>query len=403
MPWTPATPITDGAPSGDLPFRPSPRSGPWRLAATPTRPRRAPRPARLAASGSAHLPPARRHRPAGGGPPSRSSPGTANRATTRAGRGVVRHRAGRGLRLLTGVRGRLVPRRSRWPADGLGRGRSFHRAPRAGPGGGPGPPAPSPPVPSPEPRACYREARLTTCATWTCPASSRAHRHEGPEMARQLATSTGEFFELVSPGLPCASAPRGPPRRLSQPPPRQPDLHRRPAGHPWGSSTVTKTHQVAVITDRFAEFARAEKLFEPVAGGVKYIFPSNHLARPLTRLHVELLLQGGPRQHRHRSTRDLPLRRWSGRLLGYYEVGGLNVIDGILRKAGGVLKTFPVSGTESLDELRNGGGRSRPPAPPVPEGVQPPDQARVRCSSRTPARATSSCWPVLLTRRPRPR
>ena len=41
-----------------------------------------------------------------------------------------------------------------------------------------------------------------------------------------------------------------------------------------------------------------------------------------------------------------------GRLLGYYEVGGLNVIDGILRKAGGVLKTFPVSGGEVLDESR---------------------------------------------------
>jgi len=35
-------------------------------------------------------------------------------------------------------------------------------------------------------------------------------------------------------------------------------------------------------------------------------------------------------------------------------VGGLNVVDGILRKAGGILKTFPTSGGEVLDESQVG-------------------------------------------------
>ena len=39
-----------------------------------------------------------------------------------------------------------------------------------------------------------------------------------------------------------------------------------------------------------------------------------------------------------------------GRLLGYLEVMGLNVIDDILRKAANVLKTFPVSGGEAVNE-----------------------------------------------------
>ena len=39
-----------------------------------------------------------------------------------------------------------------------------------------------------------------------------------------------------------------------------------------------------------------------------------------------------------------------GRLLGYLEVMGLNVIDDILRKVANVLKTFPVSGGEAVNE-----------------------------------------------------
>jgi hypothetical protein len=39
-----------------------------------------------------------------------------------------------------------------------------------------------------------------------------------------------------------------------------------------------------------------------------------------------------------------------GRLLGYLEVMGMNVIDDILRKAANVLKTFPVSGGEAVNE-----------------------------------------------------
>jgi hypothetical protein len=39
-----------------------------------------------------------------------------------------------------------------------------------------------------------------------------------------------------------------------------------------------------------------------------------------------------------------------GRLLGYLEVMGMNVIDDVLRKVANVLKTFPVSGGEAVNE-----------------------------------------------------
>ncbi len=171
------------------------------------------------------------------------------------------------------------------------------------------------------------------------------------EMARQIgATSTGEFFESVSEDY-----------LVLDPRPDAVDHHTaylraNPVSTAdqqaiLGIVDVMQGDQVAGITDRFAEFARDEKLFERVTGGAKYIFPSNHLALPD---------QGFTLGYFHKAahvTTDIDrlehyISTMVGRLLGYYEVGGLNVIDGILRKAGGVLKSFPVSGTETLDESR---------------------------------------------------
>jgi hypothetical protein len=169
------------------------------------------------------------------------------------------------------------------------------------------------------------------------------------EMARQIGgTSTGDFFESVSEEY-----------LRAEPRPDAVDhhaayLHANPISTAdqraiLGIVDVMQGEQVAAITDRFAEFARDEKLFERVEGGAKYIFPSNHLALP-----DQGFTLGYFHKAAHATTSIDRLEHYIstmvGRLLGYYEVGGLNVIDGILRKAGGVLKTFPISGGETLDE-----------------------------------------------------
>jgi hypothetical protein len=172
-------------------------------------------------------------------------------------------------------------------------------------------------------------------------------------MARQIGgTSTGEFFEVVS-----ETYLQGTPR---------PDAvdHHNAYLHPTPISTgdqlavlgivdAMQTDQVEGITAAFAEFCQQEKLFDRVADGAKYVFPSNHLALP-----DQGFTLGYVHKAAHVSSDVDRLENYVtvlvGRLLGYYAVGGLNVIDGILRKAGGILKTFPVSGGETLDESRIG-------------------------------------------------
>ena len=171
------------------------------------------------------------------------------------------------------------------------------------------------------------------------------------EMARQLGqTSTGEFFDPVSEEY------------LRQSP--RPDavdhhaayLHPNPISTPdqlsvLGIVDAMQGDQVPDITARFAEFIGEEKVLERVREGAKYIFPSNHLALP-----DQGFTLGYFHKAAHGSTTFDRLEHYVsvmvGRLLGYYQVGGMNVIDGILRKAGGVLKTFPISGGEVMDESR---------------------------------------------------
>lgn len=173
------------------------------------------------------------------------------------------------------------------------------------------------------------------------------------EMARQIGgTSTGEFFEPVTEEY-----------LQRQPRPDPVDhhnayLHANPISSGdqlavLGIVDAMQGDQVAGITEHFAEFCRQEKLFERVREGAKYVFPSNHLALP-----DQGFTLGYFHKAAHGTTEFDRLENYVsvmvGRLLGYYEVGGLNVIDGILRRAGGVLKSFPVSGGETMDESRIG-------------------------------------------------
>jgi hypothetical protein len=106
--------------------------------------------------------------------------------------------------------------------------------------------------------------------------------------------------------------------------------------------------QVPALTEAFREYARHQDLFKRVRAGETFIFPSNHL---------ELQDQGFTLGYLHRAAQEAGVDRLEhhitlmiGRLLGYLRLGDRNVIDDILRKVGGVLKTFPVSGSEVMDE-----------------------------------------------------
>jgi hypothetical protein len=106
--------------------------------------------------------------------------------------------------------------------------------------------------------------------------------------------------------------------------------------------------QVPALTEAFVEFARSQDLFKRVRSGETFIFPSNHL---------ELQDQGFTLGYLHRAAQADGVDRLEhhitlmiGRLLGYLRLGERSVIDDILRKVGGVLKTFPVSGSEVIDE-----------------------------------------------------
>lgn len=98
----------------------------------------------------------------------------------------------------------------------------------------------------------------------------------------------------------------------------------------------------------FAAFAEREKFFERLADGQSFIFVGSHLEFQDVGFNLGYLTRAA---HAHGFDRlDSRTTLMIGRLLGYLEVMGLNVIDDILRKAGNVLKTFPVSGGEAVNE-----------------------------------------------------
>lgn len=100
--------------------------------------------------------------------------------------------------------------------------------------------------------------------------------------------------------------------------------------------------------ESFAEFTERENFFERLADGQSFIFVGSHLEFQDVGFNLGYLTRAGQQAGFDRL--DTRTTLMIGRLLGYLEVMGLNVIDDILRKVANVLKTFPVSGGEAVNE-----------------------------------------------------
>ncbi len=115
-----------------------------------------------------------------------------------------------------------------------------------------------------------------------------------------------------------------------------------------GLLDVLHGDQVPGLVERFDEFTAKQDLFDRVRAGEKFILPSNHLELQDQGFTLGYLQRAAQNQGVDRLENHITLM--IGRLLGFLRLGEMNVIDDILRKAGGVLKTFPVSGSEVMDE-----------------------------------------------------
>ena len=100
--------------------------------------------------------------------------------------------------------------------------------------------------------------------------------------------------------------------------------------------------------EAFAEFTDREKFFERLVDGQSFIFVGSHLEFQDVGFNVGYLTRAA--QQRGFDRLDTRTTVMIGRLLGYLEVMGLNVIDDVLRNVANVLKTFPVSGGEAVNE-----------------------------------------------------
>ena len=98
----------------------------------------------------------------------------------------------------------------------------------------------------------------------------------------------------------------------------------------------------------FEAFAERENFFKRLASGQSFIFVGSHLEFQDVGFNLGYLTRAGQQEGFDRL--DTRTTLMIGRLLGYLEVMGLNVIDDILRKVANVLKTFPVSGGEAVNE-----------------------------------------------------
>ncbi len=100
--------------------------------------------------------------------------------------------------------------------------------------------------------------------------------------------------------------------------------------------------------DVFLRFCEREKFFERLADGQSFVFVGSHLEFQDVGFNLGYLSRAA---HLHGFDRfDTRVTLMIGRLLGYLEVMGLNVIDDVLRQVCNVLKTFPVSGGEAVNE-----------------------------------------------------
>jgi hypothetical protein len=104
----------------------------------------------------------------------------------------------------------------------------------------------------------------------------------------------------------------------------------------------------AANVDAFVQFTEREKFFERLVDGQSFILVGSHLEFQDVGFNLGYLTRAA--QQRGFDRLDSRVTLMIGRLLGYLEVMGLNVIDDVLRKAANVLKTFPVSGGEAVNE-----------------------------------------------------
>jgi hypothetical protein len=100
--------------------------------------------------------------------------------------------------------------------------------------------------------------------------------------------------------------------------------------------------------EAFVEFTERENFFKRLAAGQSFIFVGSHLEFQDVGFNLGYLTRAAQQNGLDRL--DTRTTVMIGRLLGYLEVMGLNVIDDILRKVANVLKTFPVSGGEAVNE-----------------------------------------------------
>ncbi len=113
-----------------------------------------------------------------------------------------------------------------------------------------------------------------------------------------------------------------------------------------GEQVPEITEQFAAATDKVGIFERLQHDRKRASG--KLIVVSNHL---------ELSDQGFTMGFLHKAAEEHGVERLEnyltaviGRVVGYFNFTEKNVIDGILRKAGSILKTFPSGGSEALTE-----------------------------------------------------
>lgn len=109
------------------------------------------------------------------------------------------------------------------------------------------------------------------------------------------------------------------------------------------------------LTATFTDYATEHDIFErmratPNKAGEKFVVVSNHLQLPDQGFTMGLLHNAARAKQVDRLEHHLTVV--VGRLIGYYQLGETNVVDGILRKAGSVLKTFP-KGSEAMREEDN--------------------------------------------------
>ena len=111
--------------------------------------------------------------------------------------------------------------------------------------------------------------------------------------------------------------------------------------------------EVTQVTDKFNNLADDHNIYQrlrstPVKPGETFVHVWDH---------SEMANLGYAAGFSHLSAREHGIDRLEdhlvtvvGRLVGYFTFNGENVMDGVLRKVGSVIKTFPSGGSESLDE-----------------------------------------------------